>query len=60
MAKSIIVSYEGAYGLDTSVLIVGEKQPNMDISIVNAFQGKEADELWKKLTVKKEKSNEQL
>lgn len=57
MAKSIIVSYEGAHGLDKSVLIVGEKQPGKDVVIVNAFAGKEANELWTKLTVKKEKGD---
>ena len=55
MARAVVVSYEGAYGLDTSVLIVGEKQPGDATKIINAFQGEEATELWKKLTVKKEK-----
>lgn len=55
MARSIIVSYENTNGVDTSVLIVGEKQPGDAIEIINAFQGNEAAELWRKLTVRKEK-----
>ena len=38
---------------DTGVLIVGRKCPNQSIDIINAFQGEEALELYKKLTTKK-------
>lgn len=55
MVKSIIVAYENTNGVDTSVLVVGEKKPGNVVEIVNAFQGKEAEELWRKLTVRKEK-----
>ena len=43
---------------DTGVLVVGRKRKNQSIEIVNAFQGGEALELYKKLVTQKEKSNE--
>ena len=43
---------------DTGVLIVGRKRKNQSIEIVNAFQGDEALELYKKLVTHKEKNNE--
>jgi hypothetical protein len=53
MAESIIASYDNTNGMDNSVLIVGKKKPGDAVEIINAFQGKEADELWRKLTVRK-------
>lgn len=43
---------------DTGVLVVGRKRKNQSIDIVNAFQGEEARELYKKLVTKKEKKHE--
>ena len=43
---------------DTGVLVVGRQRKNQSIEIVNAFQGDEAFELYKKLVTQKEKSNE--
>ena len=43
---------------DTGVLVVGRKRNNESIDIVNAFQGDEALELYKKLVTQKEKNNE--
>ena len=43
---------------DTGVLVVGRKRNNQSIEIINAFQGDEALELYKKLVTQKEKSNE--
>lgn len=43
---------------DTGVFIVGRKRKNQSIEIVNAFQGDEALELYKKLVTQKEKNNE--
>ena len=40
---------------DTGVLVVGRKRNNESIDIVNAFQGEEALDLYKKLVTKKEK-----
>ena len=38
---------------DVGVLIVGRKRPNQSVDIINAFQGKEAEELYNKLIGKK-------
>ena len=43
---------------DTGVLVVDRKRKNQSIEIVNAFQGDEALELYKKLVTQKEKNNE--
>lgn len=53
--SSIIVAYDYKEGSDTAVLIVGQKNPKMDIQIINAFEGDEAKELWKKLTTVKKR-----
>lgn len=58
MIDSILVSYSHNTITDTSILFVGKKRPNETVEIINAFQGEEADRLWKELTVKKEKENE--
>lgn len=46
---SVIVSWDFSNGKDVSIVIVGE-QKNGKVEIVNAFQGKEAEELYLKLT----------
>lgn len=51
---SIIVAFDYKADADNAVLIVGQKTPKKDIQIINAFQGEEAKELWKKLIVKEE------
>ena len=38
---------------DTGVLVVGRKRKNQSIDIINAFQGEEALDLYKKLITKK-------
>ena len=43
---------------DTGVLVVGRKRKNQSIEIVNAFQGEEALDLYKKLVMKKEQNYE--
>lgn len=53
-AGSVIVAYDCNAGEDTAVLLVGKKNPKQDVAIINAFQGKEATELWKKLTTKEQ------
>lgn len=55
ITSSIIVAYDYKEGSDNAVLIVGQKNPKMDIQVINAFSGEEAKELWKKLTTVKEK-----
>lgn len=43
---------------DTGVLVVGRKRKNQSIEIINAFQGEEALDLYKKLVTKKEQKHE--
>lgn len=53
-AGSVIVAYDYKPDEDKAILLVGKKNPKQDVAIINAFQGKEATELWKKLTTKEE------
>ena len=54
---SVIVSWDFTNGKDASILLVGQKKPGKDVDIINAFQGKEAEELYKKLTAVNRKEN---
>ncbi len=47
---SVIVSWDFSNGRDIGVLLVG-KQVNGKVEIVNAFQGKEAVEIYEKLII---------
>ena len=47
------MSFDFSNNGDTGVVIVG-KQTKGKVEIINAFQGKEAWDLYQKLTVKKE------
>ena len=49
-AESVIVSFNPTESVETALLIVGKKQPKKDVEIINAFQGIEAEKLWKQLT----------
>lgn len=51
--ESLLVGVDFTNGEDVGVLIVGRKSPNQSVDIINAFQGKEAEELYKKLIGKK-------
>lgn len=53
---TILVSYDDSNGVDTCVLIVGRKNPGETVTIINAFQGEEAAELYRKLTERKNTS----
>ena len=57
MLGSLLVGYDDTHGKDSAVLIIGKKLPRGTLDIINAFQGEEATELYKKLTTKKEKTN---
>lgn len=48
----ILVSFDSSGGKDKEILIVGRKTSGEVVNIVNAFQGEEAVELYKKLTTK--------
>mgnify|MGYP003292160981 CR=1 FL=1 len=49
---AVIVSWDFSHGKDTMVLIVG-KQTRGKVEVINAFQGKEARDIYEKLTTKK-------
>lgn len=51
--ESLLVGVDFTNGEDVGVLIVGRKRPNQSVDIINAFQGKEAYELYNKLIDKK-------
>ena len=51
--ESLLVGVDFTNGEDVGVLIVGRKRPNESVEIINAFQGEEAEELYKKLIGKK-------
>ena len=51
--ESLLVGADFTNGEDVGVLIVGRKRPNQSVDIINAFQGKEAEELYIKLISKK-------
>lgn len=55
MIDSILVSVSFS-DKDTGVLIVGRKRINQSPEVINAFQGKEAVELYNKLITKKEEN----
>lgn len=55
--ESLIVGVDFTRGEDVGVLIVG-RQKKGKVDIVNAFQGKEAYELYEKLITKKEEKKE--
>lgn len=54
MVDSILVSVDFSNKNNTGVLIVGRKRMNQSVEIINAFQGEEAMELYKKLIMKKD------
>lgn len=58
MLGSVIVSYDDTNGKDHSILIVGRKRMNQSVEVINAFQGQEAEELYKKLTTPRRKSDD--
>ena len=52
---NLIIGYNFSNGEDNGVLIVGTRIKGQNTDIVNAFQGKEAKEIFERLiTVKKE------
>lgn len=54
MVDSILVSVDFSNKNDTVVMVVGRKRMNQSVEIINAFQGEEAKELYKRLTTKKD------
>lgn len=55
MERSFVVSFSFSMDdPDKSVCLVGEKRMNQSMEIINAFQGSDADDIFRKLTTKKE------
>lgn len=54
MTDTILIGVDLADNDNTGVLIIGRKRMNQSVEIINAFQGKEAKELYKKLITKKD------
>ena len=52
---SFIVGFDFTNGEDRGVLIVGKKEIDKQIEIINTFKDEQAWELYLKLTTKKEK-----
>lgn len=53
-ADTFLVSFDYRHG-DIPVLIVGRRGKEKEIDIINAFQGEEAEELYRKLTTNQRK-----
>lgn len=53
---SLIISWDFTHGRDKDILLVG-KQKNGVVEVINAFQGIEAFELWKKLAIRHVETN---
>ena len=54
MERSFVVSFSfNMDDPDKSVCLVGEKRMNQTMEIVNAFQGSDVDDIFRKLTTKK-------
>lgn len=52
---AVIVSWDFSKGEDVGVLLVGKKAPGKDVDIINAFQGEEAEAMYRMLTTVKKK-----
>lgn len=55
---SLIVGYDFTKGVDASVLIVGQRNSEGIVDIINAFSGEEAEALYKKLTEKRKEESD--
>ena len=55
-SDTLLTGFDHAHG-DIAVLIIGRKESDGKVQIVNQFQGKEAEELYKKLVGKEASDN---
>ncbi len=53
MVDSLLIGIDISSKDSTAVLTVGKKRMNQSVEIINAFQGDEARELYKKLVTKR-------
>ena len=54
MTDCILVSFDKSEKDSSSVLIIGRRRINESTDIINAFQGEEAEKLYKRLITRKE------
>ena len=54
-SDSLIIGFDSSSGKYGTVLIVGSKKPREAVDVINAFDGEEALELYKKLITPKAK-----
>lgn len=54
-SDTLLVGLDFTHGKDVGVLIVGRRLSNGTTDIVNAFQGEEALDIYKRLVTRKEK-----
>lgn len=57
ITDSIIIGFYRSKNGDNTVLIVGRKRLNKSVDIINAFEGDEALELYRRLVTKKDDQN---
>lgn len=55
-SDSLIIGFDSSGGKDCTVLIVGRKKPREAVDVINAFEGEEALELYRKLVTPKAKN----
>lgn len=55
-SDALIIGFDSSAGKDGTVLIVGRKKPREAVDVINAFDGEEALELYKKLITPKAKN----
>ncbi len=53
LKDSLLISIDILSGEDKALLIVGKKKPNKPVEIINAFEGEDAIQLYKRLITKK-------
>ena len=53
---TMLVGFDHSHG-DPAVLIVGRQAPVDNVRIINQFQGKEAEELYRKLVGEEDKND---
>lgn len=56
--ECLLVSVDFTKGEDIGVLIVGRQEKDGKVNIVNAFQGQEAVDIYKKLITVKNRKNQ--
>lgn len=53
-SDTLLIGFDHSHG-DIAVLIIGRKEPDEAVKVINQFQGKEAEEMYQKLVTKGEK-----